>query len=254
MAKICNACARSWIFLRGYGRDILALNNVHIFCQPTIYSIYIHINNSTRKMTMRQTSSWNQKANYKYLGQQKRIPQSHNPTLPKTHPQISRCLFEVTTFHTGIQHTAIGHLGGSKPVAPSSSAGPTPWLWDSPTALASRPSSCISSQALGMSEVKKRLNGICVFSLQKMMRQKLTLKKTNKKGKYPPLQKKKRDPKGSTLHSALKTSNRTNELNGKQNLSAVPVALAQYFQLGHRPGVVHWLLQFYRFLWVWGYS
>lgn len=241
MAKICNACARSWIFSRGYGRDILALNNVHIFCQHTVYSIYIHINNSTRKMTMRQTSSWNQKANYKYLRQQKRIPQSNNPENPP-YTQVPFRGDHISHRHPTYSHRSPGRVHPLHQVTRA----PTPWLCDSPTALASRPSSCISSQAL---EDKWH------FCRLKWWGRSRRWKKNNKKANIPPPTKKKRDQKGARcILQKLKTSNHSNELNRKQNLSAVPVALAQYFQLGHRPGVVHWLLQFYRFLWAWGHS
>lgn len=169
--------------------------------------------------------------------------ESHNPTIPKTH-HIRRCLFEVTTFHTGIQHTAIGHLGGSTrctklpgPRRPDSVIPQLHWLQGPPPAFLPKP---------------WRTNGIFVAWNDEA---EADVEKKTTKRQIPPPPKKKRDQKGARcILQKLKTSNHSNELNRKQNLSAVPVALAQYFQLGHRPGVVHWLLQFYRFLWAWGHS
>lgn len=179
------------------------------------------------------------------------IPQSHTPENPPTNKQVPFRGDHISHRHPTYSHRSPGRvqtrctkfLGGSN-------------------ALTLRFPNCIGFKALllhffpSLGDVrgqKTTQRHLCFFA-SKNDEAEVDVEKNQQKRQISPPPKKKRDPKGSTLHSALKTSNRTNELNGKQNLSAVPVALAQYFQLGHRPGVVHWLLQFYRFLWVWGYS
>lgn len=180
------------------------------------------------------------------------IPQSHTPENPPTNKQVPFRGDHISHRHPTYSHRSPGRVQTRCTKFPGRS-----------NALTLRFPNCIGFKALllhffpSLGDVRgqKRTQRHLCFLASKNDEAEVDVEKNQQKRQISP-PKKKRNQKGARciLHSKPPIIATNKWTNGKQNLSAVPVALAQYFQLGHRPGVVHWLLQFYGFLWAWGYS